>query len=84
MFHHGDAKDKQLFVIGGSEVFKAALPLAEKIYLTLVHHPFQGDRYFPKVELEKDFKIIEKTDHKCQENGGFGYSFITAERNAGN
>jgi len=80
MFDHSDAKDHELFVIGGADVFKAALPLADKIYLTLVRHPFQGDRYFPEYKLERDFKIIEKTDHKCQENGGFGYSFITAVR----
>lgn len=38
---------EEIFVIGGSEIFKLALPLASRIYLTEVQWPFEGDAFFP-------------------------------------
>ena len=37
----------EAFVIGGSEIFKLALPMANRIYLTEVKWPFEGDTFFP-------------------------------------
>lgn len=37
----------EIFVIGGGEIFKQALPLTDRIYLTIVEWPFEGDAYFP-------------------------------------
>jgi dihydrofolate reductase len=45
----------EIFVIGGSEIFKQALPLAATIYLTEVHWPFEGDTFFPDFP-EADFQ----------------------------
>ena len=46
---------KEIFVIGGAEIFKTALPVGNRIYLTRIHHNFDGDVYFPQVsELEWD------------------------------
>lgn len=38
------------FVIGGAALFFEALPLAERLHLTLIHKDFPGDVYFPKFE----------------------------------
>lgn len=67
------------FVIGGAALFEAALPQAHRLYLTLIHHPFKGDVFFPALKLEKDFRIIEKTTHQ-NDNPAFAYDFISAER----
>lgn len=37
---------EEIFVIGGAEIFKMALPMAKRIYLTIVHWPFEGDVHF--------------------------------------
>ena len=47
----------EIFVIGGGEIFKEALPMAHRIYLTTVHWPFEGDAYFPEFKLES-FKEV--------------------------
>jgi dihydrofolate reductase len=39
---------EEIFVIGGAEVFRQAIPLATHIYLTEVHWPFEGDTFFPE------------------------------------
>ena len=41
------AGDDEIFVIGGEEIFRAALPLAQRIYLTEVNAAYAGDVYFP-------------------------------------
>ena len=44
---------KEIFVIGGAEIFKTALPDANRIYLTRIHHNFDGDVYFPQVSNQE-------------------------------
>ena len=44
---------KEIFVIGGAEIFKTALPVANRIYLTRIHHNFGGDVYFPQVSNQE-------------------------------
>jgi dihydrofolate reductase len=41
------AGDDEVFVIGGAQIYQAALPLADRMYLTLVQVPFEGDTRFP-------------------------------------
>src|SRR5215831_15425348 len=43
---------KEIFITGGAEIFRAALPSADRIYLTRVHGNFDGDSFFP--ELNQD------------------------------
>lgn len=71
---------EEIFIIGGAELYKETLSKADRLYLTVIHKDFEGDAYFPKVDLEKDFKVVEKTD--CVSSGPekLSYTFITAER----
>jgi dihydrofolate reductase len=39
--------DAEPFVIGGAELYRASLPRADRLYLTVVEHPFTGDTFFP-------------------------------------
>jgi len=72
-------EEKELFIIGGGEIYKQALPLAQKIYLTKVNHKFDADTYFPSIDAE-DWKVIEKEDNFKDEKHQFDYSFIILER----
>ena len=44
---------KEIFVIGGAEIFKSSLPVANRIYLTRIHHVFEGDVFFPEIDSER-------------------------------
>jgi dihydrofolate reductase len=48
----------EIFICGGSEVYREALPLARRIYLTLVHRMVEGDIFFP--ELPQDFREVDR------------------------
>ena len=41
----------EIVVIGGAEIFRAALPLADRIYLTRVHALLEGDVFFPRMSI---------------------------------
>jgi|SRR3989344_1079659 len=65
-------KDEDIYVIGGAEIFKSALPLAEMMFVTHVDGDYKGDVYFPEV----DFNAWIKTDEEKHE----GYSFAIYKR----
>lgn len=43
-------KDAEIFVIGGGELYRAALPIADRIYLTIVDAEPEGDTYMPEID----------------------------------
>ena len=48
-----DKSDKEVFVIGGAEIFKEILPFTDRLYITEIHENFEGDTYFPKINDEE-------------------------------
>ena len=52
--------DEELFIIGGEEVFRQALPLCQRIYLTTVHGNFPGDVHFPVIP--PDFEELQREE----------------------
>ncbi len=44
--------EKEVFVIGGGEIFKEALPMAHRFYITWVEEKIAGDAYFPDFRLD--------------------------------
>jgi dihydrofolate reductase len=45
------AGEEEVFIGGGAEVYARALPLADRIYLTLLHARIAGDTFFPEIDL---------------------------------
>lgn len=66
-----------VFVIGGEQIYQLALPLADKILLTLVHREIQGDCYFP--ELDTTWELVDGWNHRYFEQG-IEYTYLTYER----
>ncbi len=56
------ANDSEPFLIGGAELYKDGLKLANKLYITEVHADFVGDAFFAKIDLNK-WQMTEKKDH---------------------
>ncbi len=63
--HHNDG---ELFCIGGGELYKEVLPLADKLYLTEVRQTVDGDTFFPEFDKKK-WQELEREDHE-------GFSFV--------
>lgn len=70
---------EDVFVIGGGEIYKQAMEYVDVIYLTEVHHEFNGDTYFPEID-EESFEEVERVHHMKDEKHPYSYSFITYKR----
>lgn len=74
----GGASDK--FVIGGAEIFAAAYDRADRLFLTLIHHPFPGDVRFPDVPWREDFEIVRREEKESEGEPRFPYEFLDLAR----
>ncbi|CAH0997994.1 Dihydrofolate reductase [Emticicia aquatica] len=71
--------DDEVFVLGGEEIFRLALPFADKIFLTIVHENFEGDTFFPIFD-ETVFDIIAQKEFKRGENTPYDITILTYAR----
>lgn len=69
----------ELMVIGGAELFRETLPLAQRIYLTRIHARLEGDTWFPIAGLPA-FRETSRVDHPADARHPWPYTFITLER----
>lgn len=69
----------EVFILGGEEIFRTSLPMADNLYLTIVHEVFEGDTFFPAFD-ENDFDIIERKEFKAGENTPYDISILTYQR----
>ncbi len=68
----------KVFVIGGQQIYQAALPIADRIELTQIDADFDGDVLFPEIDPAQ---WQESGQQPGQETGnGFEYRFVTLDR----
>ncbi len=76
----GDLEEEnEVFIIGGAEIYKQALPISDKIYLTQVHHQFEADTYLDDFD-QSDWKIVHQEDHFKDEKHLYDYSFVLLQK----
>ena len=66
------------FIIGGGEIYKQTLHIAEQIYMTIVDEEFLGDTQFP--ELTNSWYVSKKEDFLSDDKNPYNYSFILYEK----
>ncbi len=72
------AVEKEIFIIGGAEIFKQTMPIADRIYLTRIDQEFEGDTFFPELNKE-EWELKEKQDFEPDEKNKYSYSFCIYE-----
>jgi dihydrofolate reductase len=75
-----EAGDTEFFVIGGESVYRDALPVADRVYLTRVHAEVEGDRAMPRGWLA-GFELAGRDD-EAGAQGPLRYSFLDYQRAA--
>lgn len=71
--------DEEVFIIGGAEVYRQAMPYCQKMYITIIHFDFEGDTYFPPVDYSQ-WKLMSDVMHLPDEKNLYSYSFRVFER----
>ncbi len=67
--------EEEVFIIGGAQIYAQALPLADKLYLTIVHRNYEGDTSFPNIDLS-EWREISREDFERGEEYKDAFSFI--------
>lgn len=70
---------KEIFILGGAQIFKESMPLADRIYLTRIHHQFNGDAYFPEIQDGK-WVMVKKRFCPADEKNKYDHTFQVWER----
>lgn len=72
-----DAAD-EVFFIGGANVFRQVMPLTDRLYVTLIHHEFEGDVFFPEID-PMVWLEVNREDHRADESNPYAFSFLVFE-----
>jgi dihydrofolate reductase len=73
------SKEGEVFIIGGAEIYRQAIQVADKIYLTRVDVETDADTFFPDFSLSA-WKLIHLLKHKADEKNKYDYSFSIYQR----
>jgi|TARA_B110000238_G_scaffold14527_1_gene14213 dihydrofolate reductase len=68
--------DNQAFIIGGGEIYKIGMEIADKIELTRVNGSFEADTFFPEISSE-NWKLASEEFHLKDEKHKFDFSYQT-------
>lgn len=69
------AGNKDIYISGGARLYKEALPIVEKMYITEIDKDFEGDTFFPQFEKEDFIKVIDE-----RFDGEIPYNYVTYTR----
>jgi dihydrofolate reductase len=70
---------EELMVIGGDQIYRAALPKSDRLYLTEVHETVDGDAYFPSIDRSQ-WTELSRERFAAEGPNPYDYSFVVLEK----
>ena len=71
--------NEDIYIIGGGNIYKQAMEFADVLYITEVHHEFEGDTYFPEID-EEVWEEVDRENFMKDEKHPYAYSYVTYKR----
>lgn len=71
--------DEEIFIIGGAQIYREALAIADRMYITRVEHDYEGDTTFPEVDYNL-WKLIAEERHERGEEYEWPFAFLIYDR----
>ena len=71
--------EEEVFVIGGAEIFKEIISHADRLYLTMIHHQFEGDTFFPVFHID-EWELESRQNGVKDEKNPYEYEFLIYKR----
>ncbi|MCS0672117.1 dihydrofolate reductase [Cytobacillus firmus] len=79
LLKYSGVKEDEIFVIGGAEIFKAILPAADRLYLTMIYDQFAGDTYFPELDMS-EWDLLSREKGTRDEKNPYDFEFLIYKR----
>ena len=73
------AKLDVAYCIGGAQMYESFMPYADVLYVTEIDHEFEGDAFFPTIDLNL-FEVVESIPGEVDEKNPWPFSFVTYRR----
>jgi len=71
---------KEIFIIGGGEIFRQTIGMVSRIYLTRVHATIEGDTFYPEINKDQ-WKLVSEQAFPADDKNNYAYTFEVWERN---
>ena len=72
--------DEKVFIIGGGEVYRQFMPLAEELQITHIHHNWEdADTFFPEID-PAIWQCVSEERHEADEKHDYAFTFATYKR----
>src|SRR5690606_9995999 len=70
---------KEVYIIGGGEIYRQAINIADEVVITRVHAVFEADTFFPEIR-EGGWEMVSAKDFEADEKHAYAYSFQVWKR----
>ncbi len=77
------AGETELFIVGGEQIYRLAMSVTDRIYLTRIHTVVEGDTFYPEPD-RREWKEVFCERHQKDESNPFDYDFLVYERESEN
>lgn len=71
--------DEEVFVMGGASIYEMLLPFTHRLYVTQVYRDFDGDVYFPTIDMS-EFTLVNLSEPMFDEESGLDYAYEEYDR----
>jgi dihydrofolate reductase len=71
---------QEIMIIGGAQIYREALPLGERVYLTVVEGEFEGETYFPGELSAPEWETVQEEHIPADAKNPHGHRFCVLER----
>ena len=68
--------EEECFVIGGASIYEALMPYTFKMYITRINKEFDGDAYFPLIDLNQ-WMVVDRVKGITDKNNPYDYEYVT-------
>ncbi len=75
----GSQGQQEVFILGGGEIYKKTLPFADKLYITEIYHSFDGDTFFPEIDISQ-WQENKRIPYKADEENPHDFDFVIYDR----
>ncbi|MFB9757987.1 dihydrofolate reductase [Ectobacillus funiculus] len=72
---------REIFIFGGTEIYQLFLPYVHKMYITQIHHTFDGDTYFPSFN-KAEWTTVSEKEGQVDERNIYQHTFYVLQRNS--